>query len=157
MNLTEAHKAAAFEWLRYLAERHGNIDGLDRKQAEIALRAWHDESDRADELDRLFNAAIQSKRDAEEAQIGADEEAERLRGLRDQLQQQAEIHAQEARTANATIHEIYQLCTGATGEPGNWHGAEPVRHLLEQLAQLREELAERSRKRAHVNDSLKLT
>lgn len=95
MNLTEAHKAAAFEWLRYLAERRGNFDGLDRKQAEIALRAWHDAEERADHL-----------------------------------KLQAETHAQEARTAKATIHEIYQLCTGATGEPGSWNGAEPVRQLL---------------------------
>lgn len=49
------------------------------------------------------------------------------------LRREAQIHAQEARTANATIAEIYQLVTGATGEPGNWQGAEPVRKKLAAL------------------------
>lgn len=55
------------------------------------------------------------------------------RAAREKLLQEAQCHAQEARAANATIAEIYQLCTGATGEPGNWHGAEPVRQLLTSL------------------------
>lgn len=50
-----------------------------------------------------------------------------------QLIQQAQIWKGEARAANATIAEIYQLCSGATGEPGNWHGAEPVRRKLAEL------------------------
>lgn len=52
---------------------------------------------------------------------------------RDAIKLQAQCHAQEARTANSTIAEIYRLCTGKTGEPGNWNGAEPVRQLLAQL------------------------
>lgn len=48
------------------------------------------------------------------------------------LKLEAQIHAQEARTANATIAEIYQCVSGATGEPGNWHGAEPVRRLVQE-------------------------
>jgi hypothetical protein len=47
--------------------------------------------------------------------------------LAETLKLEAQLHAQEARTANATIAEIYQLCSGGTGEPGNWHGAEPIR------------------------------
>lgn len=50
------------------------------------------------------------------------------------LIQQAQIWKQEARTANATIAEIYQLCTGGRGEPGNWNGADPVRKRLAELA-----------------------
>ena len=46
------------------------------------------------------------------------------------LKLEAQMHAQEARTANATIAEIYQAVTGSTGEPGNWHGARPVRDAL---------------------------
>lgn len=46
---------------------------------------------------------------------------------------QAQGHAQEARTANATIHEIYQCVSGATGEPGGWNGAEPVRRRIAEL------------------------
>lgn len=47
--------------------------------------------------------------------------------LVERLRQEAIDHAGEARTANSTIYEIYQVISGATGEPGNWHGAEPVR------------------------------
>jgi len=57
------------------------------------------------------------------------------RDLNSRLQQEAGIHAQEARTANATIAEIYQLISGKTGEPGNWHGAEPVRKYVENVHQ----------------------
>jgi hypothetical protein len=60
-----------------------------------------------------------------------------LRDLSDRLKLEAQTHAQEARTANATIAEIYQLCTGGTGEPGSWNGAEPVRKLVAQVAELK--------------------
>ncbi|MBX9850042.1 MAG: hypothetical protein K2X64_12160 [Rhodocyclaceae bacterium] len=53
--------------------------------------------------------------------------------LVERLKLEAQSHAQEARSANATIAEIYQLCTGSTGEPGNWNGAEPVRKVLADL------------------------
>lgn len=58
--------------------------------------------------------------------------------LIERLKQEAEIHAQEARTANRTIAEIYQVVSGATGEPGNWHGAEPVRQLMAQAIRFAE-------------------
>jgi outer membrane murein-binding lipoprotein Lpp len=63
-----------------------------------------------------------------------------LRDLSDRLKLEAQTHAQEARTANATIAEIYQLCTGGTGEPGSWNGAEPVRKLVAQVAELKGEV-----------------
>lgn len=53
--------------------------------------------------------------------------------LCERLKLEAQLHAQEARTANATIAEIYQLVTGATGEPGNWNGAKPVREYILKL------------------------
>jgi hypothetical protein len=56
--------------------------------------------------------------------------------LIERLRLEAQIHAQEARTANATIAEIYQLCSGGKGEPVNWHGAEPVRALIAERDQL---------------------
>jgi hypothetical protein len=62
-----------------------------------------------------------------------------VRNLAERLKGEAQIHAQEARTANATVAEIYQVLTGATGEPGNWNGAEPARKLMAQLQQAREE------------------
>lgn len=51
--------------------------------------------------------------------------------LVDRLKMEAVGHAGEARTANATIYEIYQVLTGATGEPGNWNGAQPARKYVE--------------------------
>ncbi len=75
-------------------------------------------------------------------------ELDRLRNLVAILQQQAEIHAQEARTANATIYEAYQAVTGATGEPGNWNGARPIRGELDRLR------AENARMRSVGTDAL---
>lgn len=75
-------------------------------------------------------------------------ELDRLRNLVAILQQQAEIHAQEARTANATIYEAYQAVTGATGEPGNWNGARPIRGELDRLR------AENARVRSAGTDAL---
>lgn len=50
--------------------------------------------------------------------------------LIERLKLEARIHAGEATTANSTLYEIYQLCSGATGEKGSWNGAEPVRDAL---------------------------
>ena len=42
-HMSDAHKAAAFEWLRYLPDRTGTtINDRDAQQAEIALRAWEE-------------------------------------------------------------------------------------------------------------------
>ena len=73
------------------------------------------------------------------------------------LRLEAQLHAQEARTANATIAEIYQVVSGATGEPGNWHGAEPVRTRLNQLradlAILQATVAQKDEEIKHLNSS----
>jgi len=58
---------------------------------------------------------------------------EALKELAERLKGEAEIHAQEARTANSTINEIYQVCSNATGEKGNWNGADPVREMKADL------------------------
>lgn len=55
---------------------------------------------------------------------------EELERERDNLKLQAQCHSMEARTQASTVNEIYQECTGKTGEPGNWSGAEPVRKAL---------------------------
>jgi hypothetical protein len=52
--------------------------------------------------------------------------ADDAEALAERLKREAVQHAQEARTANATIAEAYQAVTGGAGEPGNWHGAEPI-------------------------------
>lgn len=51
----------------------------------------------------------------------------------ERLKQEAQIHAQEARTQKATVHEIYQIVTEGKGEPGDWNGAEPVRKAFNSL------------------------
>lgn len=61
-----------------------------------------------------------------------------------QILLQAQCWKQEARCANHTIAEIYQLVTGATGEPGNWNGAEPVRALIAERDALRARLADQT-------------
>jgi hypothetical protein len=62
------------------------------------------------------------------------------RALYEACKQQAQIWKQEARCANHTIGQIYQLVTGRKGEPGNWNGAEPIKALLEQRDDLVEAL-----------------
>ena len=69
---------------------------------------------------------------------------------RDALTQQAQIWKQEAETQKATVHECYQVCTGATGEPGDWNGANPVREVV---AQRDLALAECERLRADLRDT----
>jgi septation ring formation regulator EzrA len=61
------------------------------------------------------------------------QENAQLLELVERLKLEATIHAQEARTANATIAEIYQVVSGGTGEQGNWYGAQPVREAVEKL------------------------
>lgn len=60
---------------------------------------------------------------------------EELTDLCDRLKQEAQIQAKEARTANATIAEIYRIVSGGKGESGNWNGAEPVRRRIAELEQ----------------------
>lgn len=79
---------------------------------------------------RLIESAACAERDARIAE--QDELIARLR-------LEAQLHAQEARTANATIAEIYQVVTGSTGEPGNWHGAAPVKSRIAELTRELEE------------------
>lgn len=80
-------------------------------------------------FDRGWDAAC-AERDARIAEQDA---------LIAKLRLEAQIQAQEARTANATIAEIYQAVTGGTGEPGNWNGAAPVKA---RIAELEQQLAE---------------
>lgn len=58
------------------------------------------------------------------------------------LRQQAEQWAQEARTQRSTVLQSYQAATGATGEPGDWHGAEPIRERLSSLGDQNKRLRE---------------
>ena len=57
------------------------------------------------------------------------------RELAERLKLEAQGHAMEARTANSTNYEIYQVVSGAKGERGNWHGATPVRERFAALTE----------------------
>jgi hypothetical protein len=60
--------------------------------------------------------------------------------LVDRLRLEAQMHSGEARAHRSTVHEAYQAVTGATGEPGNWHGAEPVREMAARVKVLEDGL-----------------
>ena len=64
-----------------------------------------------------------------------------MTNLEDRLKLEAQIQAQEARSQRATVREIYQAVTGRTGEPGDWHGAQPVLTLIEERDALRARVA----------------
>lgn len=78
------------------------------------------------------------------------EERDSWRRVAERCKSEAEGHAMEARTANSTIYEIYQVLSGAKGEPGNWHGAEPARQYVAKaeasLASAREDALEEAAK-----------
>lgn len=57
-------------------------------------------------------------------------ERDEVQALADRLRLEAQGHASEARTANSTIYEIYQVLSGGKGEKGNWNGAEPAREYV---------------------------
>jgi hypothetical protein len=62
--------------------------------------------------------------------------------LCERLKMEAQIHAMEARGANYTIQKIYQIVTGASGEPGNWNAEVPVRDEITELRMTLGNLAE---------------
>ncbi len=72
-------------------------------------------------------------------------ENDRLLTLASDLKLQAQTHAMEARSANSTVAEIYQIISGGKGEPGSWRGSKPVREYVEaakgEILRLETELA----------------
>lgn len=99
--------------------------------ALAATRRERDEAvETAGDLRENMTRAVYAKMATEERAKRAEAEAERLK-------QEARIWTQEARTQRATVHDCYQAVTGATGEPGDWHGAEPIRALVAERNALR--------------------
>jgi hypothetical protein len=68
------------------------------------------------------------------------EERDEARALFERVKLEAQIRSGEARTHKSTVHECYQAASGATGEPGNWHGAQPVRDRITSLSAENERL-----------------
>ncbi len=66
-----------------------------------------------------------------------------LEGLNERLKQEAQSHAYEAKAQRATVHECNQAVTQGTGEPADWHGANPVKDELSRLRARVRELEER--------------
>lgn len=84
----------------------------------------------------FYPCLVSASRRAEELQ----RRAEAAEALAERLKLEAQGHAMEARTANSTIHEIYQVVSGATGESGNWHGAKPIHEYAARMKALVSEL-----------------
>lgn len=79
------------------------------------------------------------------------------RALCERLKQEAINHAGEARNANATLNEIYQLVSGATGEKANWNGAAPVREYIEKQKAKAQRLVEALQEISHVRMAWQLS
>ena len=65
-----------------------------------------------------------------------------LEAERDALLLQAQGWACEAKAQRATVNEAYRAITGATGEPGDWHGAEPIKVMVRERDTLRAALTQ---------------
>lgn len=124
-----------------MADTTEAVERLTYEEAEkLALRAIHDVDGRGmigrgrDHLHQRVARAILTSEVKRTALLSERtallERAERAERESAHLRLQAQSWACEAKTANATINEGYQAITGATGEPGNWNGAEPVKALI---------------------------
>ena len=73
----------------------------------------------------------------------------RLEAAESQLEsvtQQARIWKMEALAHKTTVQECYQACTGSTGEPGDWHGANPVKEMAKRIASAKNDAFEQAAK-----------
>jgi hypothetical protein len=117
----------------------------------------------AERLDAMTETAraVCSARDAEITRLraelaAANERAVEAEGLAERLLMEAQHHAGEARCHKSSLHEAYQACSGATGEPGNWHGANPVRDAIATLTAERDGLKRALAPFADLGDLLEL-
>lgn len=100
-------------------------------------------------MERSSEQAATLKFKLNEVETAARWAVNRIRELEarcEKLRMEAEIWAQEARTQKSTVQECYQAVTGATGEPGDWNGAQPV---VERIKALEDE-------NARLRDALRL-
>ena len=73
----------------------------------------------------------------------------RLEAAESQLEavtQQARIWKMEALAHKSTVEECSQACTGSTGEPVDWHGANPVKEMAMKLATAKKDAFEQAAK-----------
>lgn len=81
-------------------------------------------------------------------------ERDSWRRVAERCKSEAEGHSMEARTANSTINEIYQVLSGGKGEPGNWNGAEPARQYVATAERLLAEAREALKPWAVIADAV---
>lgn len=139
------------------SDKHKLVSFFNKNQMQAAYQAGIDSVKYEGELPPLpayecgphtGHAAIRTDESiqayARQAIAGAlQSQAERIRELEAEAsatKQQAQIWKMEASTQKATVQGIYQLCTGGTGEPGDWNGANPVRKLIAERDTLRAQL-----------------
>lgn len=118
------YKPEVVAWLKvtHATEDNWDIVIADRHKTEAVT-----------EIGNRYTIPLIRLTDHEAARAADKARIAELEGLSERLKQEAQIHAQEARTANATIAEIYRVVSGGKGEPGNWHGSEPVRARIARL------------------------
>ena len=114
IDVTEAERAVFADIWRYRGYE---------EEAEAIMRGEWDSDMGLREITRHRTEAT-AQQAAEIAELRA--EIERLRGERDNAIQQAQAWKMEAMSHKSTVHQAYQHITGATGEPGNWNGANPI-------------------------------
>lgn len=119
----------AFESTETIAAVSDEHDGLEIENKR--LRA---------ELEKSYEGKGLIAQMAERGAFGLFLRAKRAETRARHLEVEARRWAQEARTQRHTVHQVYQLVTGATGEPGDWHGAEPVRALVAERDVMRRRL-----------------
>jgi hypothetical protein len=88
------------------------------------------------DADSLIIERLHAERDAQAKRLAELEaENEKLSEQKAQLIIQAQSHKIEARAQRATVHEVNQAVSGATGEKGDWNGAVPVRDRIAELTE----------------------
>lgn len=84
--------------------------------------------DHKSELFRAASATLQSLSAGLERVTA---ERDSWRRVAERCETEAQQWKGEALAHKSSLHEAYQVLTGATGEPGNWNGAQPVREYVE--------------------------
>lgn len=127
--------------LHKLAEAYGNQRTTADEERQALMDALQSQAVRIKSQDAI-DTSMAARITELEAEVAA-------------TKQQAQIWKMEADTQKATVHEIYQLCTGATGGPGDWNGANPVREVVTERDILQGQLTMRSVELSALRQAIK--
>jgi hypothetical protein len=123
----------------YAPELEERLSAAEQQIAEMKPRDEYADAlfanarNQVEAAERREQAAKEVAAQAAQNWDAAERRAGEAEALAERLKREAVQHAQEARTANSTIAEIYQVVCEGKGEPGNWNGAEPVRERFNAL------------------------